>query len=87
MLENVKIKGVHATSFIMSWVREGGNLTWDNYEDFSNWLESLELSKEEIDIILEIARAGKLELEMSVMEFIKNKDKYSELRRSCREEA
>lgn len=77
MLENVKIKGVHASRYIISWFREGKQFNWiEGYDEFEDWLKSLKLSEEEIDCIMEMARNGKFELEASVRAFTKNiKDK------------
>lgn len=75
--ENALIKGVHATRFIMSWVREGGNLHWNGrgYKEFSDWLSSMGLNDEEIGTILEIARNGKMELETSAEKYLKKIEK------------
>ena len=54
--DNAVIKGVHASRYIMSYLREGGEA---NYRDkFLEWLKALplELTEEEIDHILEIYR-------------------------------
>ncbi|MDX9917322.1 MAG: hypothetical protein RBT15_04825 [Gudongella sp.] len=73
MFENVKVKGVHASRYIMSWIRVGGSLHWTTGQsDFADWLESLGLSESEIESICEIARNGKMELEMSAARFLKN---------------
>ena len=74
MLENVKIKSVHATRYIMSWVKSGGILraTGEGYYDFSQWLKELGLSTSERDIVLEIASNGKLELEANAKIFDEN---------------
>jgi len=75
MFENKIIKGIHVTRFIMSWIREGGTLDdmRGDYYDFQQWLESLGLSESEVNNILEISKNGKLELEISAKNFIKNK--------------
>ena len=66
----------YASRFIMSWVRSGG--TFDihgrGYYDFEKWLESLGLEEDDIQCILNLARNGKLELEISAKKFIKNKE-------------
>jgi len=75
MFENKLIKeSVHATRFIMSWVREGGKLdrSGEGYDGFRKWLKSLELSDEEIYDIMDIASNGKLELETLAKNFIKS---------------
>ena len=74
MFENKIVNGVHATRYIMSWIRSGGNLVYgDSLDDFGKWLESLGVSSEDIDHIKEIARNGKMELEHSAREFLANK--------------
>lgn len=77
MFENVIIKGTHASRFIMSWIRSGGVLSkiGRGCTEFDEWLSSLGLSKDERDIILEIAMNGKMELEMSANVFLKNNKK------------
>ena len=78
MWENKLIKGIHITRFVASWVRSGGKLTNRfGYDEFRQWLESLEineskLSEEEIYDIMYIAQNGKLELEISAKQFIRN---------------
>ena len=70
--ENARIKGVHASRYIMSYLREGGEA---RYRDkFRKWLKSLpmELTEEEIDHILEIYSNGKLEFEINAKSFLKN---------------
>ena len=72
MFENVVIKGIHASRYVMSWIRVGGKLSWRaGYSEFNNWLKALGLSEEEVDIIVEIARNGKMELEMSARHYLK----------------
>ena len=75
MFENKAINGyIYATRFIMSWVRSGG--TFDKYgqgyDDFREWLESLELKTEDIEDIMFLAQNGKLELEVSARNYIAN---------------
>ena len=70
--DNAVIKGVHASRYIMSYLREGGEA---NYRDkFREWLKSLpmELTEEEIDYIVDIYDNGKMELEMNAKRFLKN---------------
>lgn len=63
--------GVYETRFIASWLRVGGKLQYGkDYDDFREWLESLELTVDEVEHILNLARVGKLELETSAREFI-----------------
>ena len=73
MFKNEKIKEIHITRYVMSWVRSGGKLNsrGDGYDEFNDWLRTLELSKEERDSILEVARSGKIELEISAKTFLK----------------
>ena len=70
--DNAIIKGTHASRYIMSYLREGGEA---NYRGkFRKWLKSLpmELTEEEIDHILEIYSNGKLEFEINAKSFLKN---------------
>lgn len=77
MFENVKVKGIHATRYIMSYIRMGGNLAKRaGRSEFENWLKSLGLNEDEIWSISEIAQNGKMELEMSATKFLaENKSK------------
>ena len=70
--ENARIKGVHASRYIMSYLREGGSIR--DRDKFRKWLKSLpmELEKEEISHIVEIYDNGKLELEVNASRFLKN---------------
>ena len=70
--DNAIIRGTHASRYIMSYLREGGEA---NYRDkFREWLKSLpmELTEEEIDYIVGIYDNGKMELEMNAKRFLKN---------------
>ena len=71
MLENVIIREIHATRFIMSYVRKGGKLRGP-YGNFNDWLKSLGLTEEERKPILDLAGCGKLELEISAKAFLEN---------------
>ena len=81
MFNNKTKCGIHATRFIMSWVRMGGTLRYgEDYEDFEEWLKTLiidgeNLSHEDVHHIVELARNGKMELEYSAKKFIKNNQK------------
>ena len=71
MFENKLINGIHAMRYIMSWVREGGQLcTGGDIDDFNEWLLSLGLSEDDADYIKYLATNGKLELETSAMKFL-----------------
>lgn len=71
MFENVKVKGIHATRYIMSYIRMGGNLNKRaGQSEFENWLKSLGLNEDEIYSITSISSNGKMELEMSAAKFI-----------------
>ena len=71
MFENKKFDDIHATRYIMSWVRMGGKLKYGKeIEDFNNWLLSLGLSEEDADYIVLLATNGKLELEVSAKAFL-----------------
>lgn len=81
MFNNKTQCGIHATRFIMSWVRMGGTLKYGkDYDDFKEWLKTLmidgkNLSDKDVHHILELARNGKMELESSAKQFIKLKSK------------
>lgn len=69
--------GIHPTRFIMSWVREGGELRrrGDGIDDFRDWLKTLmidgkPLSENDIDHIMFLATNGKMEFEYSARNFI-----------------
>ena len=71
MFENNLIRGIHATRYIMSWVRMGGRLRdGKNIDDFQDWLLSIGLTEGEAGEILFIAMNGKLELETSAVRFL-----------------
>ena len=69
MFKNVLVQGVHATRYIMSYIRMGGDLSKQTWE-FEEWLESLGLSENEVDTIVRIANNGRLELELSAAKFL-----------------
>ena len=72
MLENEKIKGIHATRWIMSWIRMDGEIYYGHdHTDFEDWLKSEGLNDDERSTILDIFRSGKMELETSASRFIK----------------
>jgi hypothetical protein len=74
MFENKMIKGIYATRYIMSWIREGGNLKHGrDCDDFKEWLKSLGLNEDEVHHIWEIATNGKMELEDSARKFLATK--------------
>ena len=74
MFENKQINGyTYATRFIASWLRSGGQLRYEkDYDNFYEWLLSLDLSKEDADDIKFLATNGKMELEYSAKMFLKN---------------
>ena len=75
MFENKVINGyTYATRFIMSWVRSGGNFDkrGTGYDDFRGWLESLGLGDQDINDIMFLAQNGKMELEVSAKNYLKN---------------
>lgn len=73
MFENKKFKDIHATRYIMSWIRVGGDIrTLGGLRDFQKWMLSIGLNDEDIVHIIRIAMNGKLELEDSAEEFLKN---------------
>lgn len=74
MFENKVINGIHATRYIMSWVREGGMLKCrdEGVDDFQKWLLSLGLAEDDAQYIVYLAMNGKLELETSANNYLKN---------------
>lgn len=79
MWKNETECGIHVTRFIMSWVREGGELKRNGrgYDEFEAWLRSLKvdgnhLSDQDVNHILDLTKCGKMELEYSAREFMKN---------------
>lgn len=85
--ENVKIKGIHISRYIASWIKSGGTMKrYLNTSDpskrriesyFADWLRLLvidgeRLTEEEVLRIAYFAENGKLELEHSAEEFIAN---------------
>ena len=74
MFENKEINGIHATRFIVSWLKKGGELRYrKDIDDFYNWLMSLGLSENDAIYIKKLATNGKLELQTSAMQYLKNK--------------
>ena len=74
MFENKIINGVHATRYIMSWIRSGGDLKYGGgIEGFNEWLTSLGLTIEEVTYIRNLAQNGRLELEYSAKQFLAKK--------------
>jgi hypothetical protein len=72
MLENYLIDGIHATRYIASWLNVGGMLhSYKDYDNFHNWLLSLNLNKDQAQDILELAWMGKFELERNAEDFLK----------------
>ena len=63
----------YATRFIVSWIREGGQLRYgEDIDNFYEWLLSLGLNNDDADYIKFLATNGKLELEISAGKFLKN---------------
>lgn len=77
MFNNNTKCSIHATRFIMSWVRMGGTLKYGkDYQNFEDWLKTLivdgkPLPDEDVDHIIALAKCGKLELEVSAKAFLK----------------
>ena len=77
--KNIQIRGIHSSRWIMSWIKGGGKLNWyGGVSDFDNWLESLGLTEEEIDVIRDMAKNGKAELESSTRVYLKKISKNRE---------
>lgn len=71
MFKNRNINGIYETRFIASWLKVGGQLKYGkDIDDFREWLESLGLTEDKIDHIVELATNGKLELESSAKRFL-----------------
>ena len=71
MFENKKFNDIHATRYIISWVKMGGKLKYGkDVEDFQNWLLSIGLSEEDADYIVLLATCGKVELEVNAKTFL-----------------
>lgn len=71
-LASETVKGIPITRYIASWYRAGGKCY---YEKMEEWLKSLTidgrlLTHDEITLIVECARNGKLELEVTAKQFI-----------------
>lgn len=79
MFENKSIRGIYASRYIASWVREGGELS--NYKKkslFVKWLRRLGLDQEEVDYIYNFATNGKMELESDARRFIEEHSEKNE---------
>ena len=72
MFENKKINDIHATRYIMSWVRVGGQLGLhgEGVDEFREWLESMKLDEDDISDIVYLATNGKMELESNAKWFL-----------------
>ena len=72
MFKNEMIRGIHATRFIASWSKVGGDFSHHRKgrNDFEKWLKSLGLNDDEVRFIINLATNGKLELENSAREFL-----------------
>lgn len=71
-LASETVKGIPITRYIASWYRVGGK---NHYEKMEEWLKSLNvdgqpLTDDEVVLIVECARNGKLELEVTAKRFI-----------------
>ena len=75
--ENSLVNGIHASRYIVSWVKSGGSLKGSRRNSkFVEWLKSLtingrSLTEEEIDQIYHLSSNGKLELECLAEKFLK----------------
>jgi len=76
MFENKIINGVHASRYIASWFRAGGNFgRWTKGRfDFRNWLESLGLAADDVNYIYNLADNGRLELQEHATQFMRALD-------------
>lgn len=72
MFENKLINGIHASRYIASWVRAGGELYYgEDISNFYKWLLSMDITEDEAKHIKRLAENGKLELETRAEKFIK----------------
>lgn len=63
--------GLNYSRYIASWYNAGGKIsTVEEFNSFCKWLETLGLTRDEIDDITNMAMCGKMELEASAREFI-----------------
>lgn len=75
--ENSLVNGIHASRYIVSWVKSGGSLIGSRRNSkFVEWLKSLtingrSLTEEEIDRIYHLSSNGKMELECLAEKFLK----------------
>lgn len=70
--ENKIINGIHATRYIVSWVKFAGYNFGRINGPFWKWLESVGVTDEDdLYLIYRLATNGKMELESSAMRFIK----------------
>ena len=75
--ENSLVNGIHASRYIVSWVKSGGSLKGSRRDSkFVDWLKSLtvnerHLTEEEIDQIYYLSSNGKMELEHLAKDFLK----------------
>lgn len=76
MFENKLIRGIHATRYIVSWMKVGGHFGRRDRGrfDFRDWLESLGLTEDEVRYIYNLAENGKLELQNSAKAFMDELD-------------
>ena len=76
--KNEIINGIHASRYIISWVKAGGDLYGSRRRasKFIDWLYSLvingrHLTDEEVDRIYYLSSNGKMELEVNAEKFLK----------------
>jgi len=73
MFENKVINGIHATRYIASWWRAGGQFCYqDDYWRFEDWLRSIGLQNDDVRFISNLAQNGKMELQMNAKHFLLN---------------
>ena len=72
MFENKIINNyAHASRFIASWIRAGGDLrTGKDLHNFRKWLLSMGIKKDDADYIEFLAENGKLELQDNARDFL-----------------
>ena len=70
MFENKLINDIHASRYIASWVRSGGDLQYDDNRNFYKWLLSIGLTEDDARYVKRLAENGKLELENNAKKFL-----------------
>lgn len=72
--DNVKTQAeqVHLSRYIISWLKSGGQISDARSKTFEAWLKSHELTDEEINKLTFMMECGRMELEFSATEWMRN---------------